>query len=302
VRDLAAQVTARATTPYDKAKAIEGYLSTLRYTFRIEPPPFQSHGVDHFLFTLRGGYSEYFASAMAVMLRSVGVPARLATGYSTGDKVADKDIYLVTDSHSHGWVEVFFPEYGWIPFEPTPGKSIPQVGAPPGDAEAMLGEPAQRLDECDEDPEDCDEFGLGFAPQGAHRGGALWGLQGLLLVLVWLLSALGSVVLLGGGGWLFWRRYMMLTTEPGLVFRRLCLLGALSSAGPLAHQTPFQYRERLGEVLPAHRSQVSAIVDTYVRTLYGRKALTQQDRDGLSQAWLTLRMPLLLRVLRRRNP
>ena len=67
---------------------------------------------------------------MAVMLRAVGVPARLATGYATGDKVADKDIYLVTDSHSHAWVEVFFPGYGWIPFEPTPGKSLPAVPVP----------------------------------------------------------------------------------------------------------------------------------------------------------------------------
>ncbi|MEK7815059.1 MAG: transglutaminase domain-containing protein, partial [Chloroflexota bacterium] len=94
VRDLAAQLTAQAKTPYDKAKAVEDYLSTWTYTLQVEPPPYNAHGVDHFLFTLRAGYSEYFGSSMVVLLRSVGVPARLATGYATGDKVADQDIYL----------------------------------------------------------------------------------------------------------------------------------------------------------------------------------------------------------------
>ena len=119
VRNLASDVTYREDSPYEKAKAIEEYLSSFPYTLIVDPPPFDADGVDHFLFTLRQGYSEYFASAMTVMLRSVGIPARLATGYTTGDKVLGEDIYVVTDSHSHGWVEAYMPGYWWIPFEPT---------------------------------------------------------------------------------------------------------------------------------------------------------------------------------------
>ena len=63
---------------------------------------------------------------MAVMLRSLGVPARLAVGYTSGDEV-DSELYAVTDSHSHAWVEVYMPGFSWIPFEPTPGKRLPAV-------------------------------------------------------------------------------------------------------------------------------------------------------------------------------
>jgi transglutaminase-like putative cysteine protease len=301
VRDLATQLTAQAKTPYDKAKAIEGHLSTWHYTLKVEPPPYNADGVDHFLST-KAGYSEYFGSAMAVMLRSVGVPARLATGYATGDKVADKDIYLVTDSHSHAWVEVFFPGYGWIPFEPTPGKSLPAVPVPGSESLADIsGDEGQRADECAEDLEDCEEFGLG-ATLNAGRGEELSRIQKLLRLLLWLLPALGLGLFLVGGGWLFWRRYMMLPPDPEVAFRRLALLGALSSAGALSHQTPFQYRARLEEVLPAHRNQVSDIVDSYVRTVYGRKTLTHEEQDRLASAWQALRLPLLMRILRRRNP
>ena len=109
MRNLASDLTYRADSPYEKAKAIEKYLSSFPYTLIVDPPPFDADGVDHFLFTLRQGYSEYFASAMTVMLRSVGIPARLATGYTTGDKVLGEEIYVVTDSHSHGWVEAYIP-------------------------------------------------------------------------------------------------------------------------------------------------------------------------------------------------
>ena len=96
----------------------------------MEPPAFDKDGVDHFLFTLKEGYSEYFGSSMSVLLRTVGVPARLAVGYTTGDRIGDQDIFAVTDSHSHAWVEVYFPGFGWIPFEPTPGEALPSVYQP----------------------------------------------------------------------------------------------------------------------------------------------------------------------------
>ena len=64
---------------------------------------------------------------MAVMLRTLDIPTRLSVGYTTGDRVEDKAIFAVKDSHSHAWLEVYFPRYGWIPFEPTPGQSLPGI-------------------------------------------------------------------------------------------------------------------------------------------------------------------------------
>ncbi|HLE02634.1 MAG TPA: transglutaminase-like domain-containing protein, partial [Dehalococcoidia bacterium] len=124
VRQLAARVTWGRQSAYEKALAIQNYLRNLTYRQDIEAPPPGADGVDHFLFISRTGYSQYFASAMVVMLRSVGVPARLAVGfvsdeYDTYDP--EGPVYVVRDSHAHAWVEVFFPEYGWVEFEPTPG-------------------------------------------------------------------------------------------------------------------------------------------------------------------------------------
>ena len=109
VRDRGAEWTAGQETPYDKAKAIEDNLRQFTYTTFVDPPAFNADGVDHFLFNLGEGYSEYFASTMTVLLRSQGVPARLATGYTTGEMV-EEDTYLVRDSNAHAWVEVYFPK------------------------------------------------------------------------------------------------------------------------------------------------------------------------------------------------
>ena len=101
---MALELTAQADTPFDRAAAIEAYLETYPYTHEIDPPPFDADGVDYFLFDLKKGYSEYFASSMTVLLRAAGIPARLATGYTPGTQV-DEDTFLVRDNDSHGWVE-----------------------------------------------------------------------------------------------------------------------------------------------------------------------------------------------------
>jgi transglutaminase-like putative cysteine protease len=297
VRDLATRLTAQSSTPYDKAKAIEAYLKTLTYSLEIEPPPYRADGVDHFLFTSRRGYSEYFASSMTVLLRASGVPARLAVGYTVGDKVPDHDIYIVADSHSHAWVEVFFPRYGWVPFEPTPGKSLP-AAVPPvsGSASSSTGEEGN-LDEFGDEDED-----LEFPFLGVAAPPPLSLIDRLRQALPWALVALVVVTMAVGAGWLLWQRYMVPSTNPEVAFRHLALLGALGSVGLMPHQTPFQYREQLSQALPSHGNQLSVIVDAYVRHLYGRKEMADQDRDRLAQAWLEVRGPLLLRVLRRRNP
>ena len=78
--------------------------------------------VDYFLF-IQKGYCDYFGTVMAIMLRSVGVPARLATGYLPGSYDYGRQRYEVSERDGHAWTEVYFPPYGWIEFEPTPGKA-----------------------------------------------------------------------------------------------------------------------------------------------------------------------------------
>jgi hypothetical protein len=130
-------LTASATTPYAQAKAIESYLRTLSYNDAIPAPPAGRDPLEYFLFDLRQGYCDYYATAMATMLRVVGVPARAVSGYAEGTFDPEKGLYLVTERDAHTWVEVFFPEYGWIEFEPTAGES--SLERPSGAASLDVG-------------------------------------------------------------------------------------------------------------------------------------------------------------------
>jgi hypothetical protein len=136
VKQLAIQLTATQPTPYDRVRAIEQYLrSTYSYTTDVPYPPANQDLADYFLFDLREGYCDYYASAMVVLARAAGIPARLAIGYATGTYNLNSGRFIVTQADSHSWVEVYFPGVGWVPFEPTAarpeinrsGQPVPQV-------------------------------------------------------------------------------------------------------------------------------------------------------------------------------
>lgn len=116
--------TAGATTRYDKARAIEAYIRNFDYDLNVEPPPLDADIVDYFLFTVQRGYCDYSATAMTVMLRAVGVAARYASGFGMGEYDFAQNAYVVTAKNAHAWVEVYFPGYGWVEFEPTPIERI----------------------------------------------------------------------------------------------------------------------------------------------------------------------------------
>ncbi|MFC4943477.1 transglutaminase TgpA family protein [Pseudonocardia sp. GCM10023141] len=121
VIDMAQQAVAGTATRFDKAMALQNFFTgpSSGFTYSLQTKP--GDGDDalvEFLTTGRSGYCEQFASAMAVMLRTVGVPARVAVGF-TGGK-ADGDVRSVSTSDAHAWVEAWFPQHGWITFDPTP--------------------------------------------------------------------------------------------------------------------------------------------------------------------------------------
>ena len=117
---LAEEITARSSNEYDRAASIELYLKThYAYTLDLTGPP-QRDPLAYFLFVRRAGHCEYFASAMAVMLRAVGIPSRYVTGFLPGEYNDVGGDYIVRASDAHSWVEVYFPDYGWLTFDPTP--------------------------------------------------------------------------------------------------------------------------------------------------------------------------------------
>jgi hypothetical protein len=117
---LARQIASGSSNNYDKAANIERYLKTrLGYTLDLTGPP-TADPLAYFLFVRRAGHCEYFASAMTVMLRSLEIPARYATGFLPGQFNDLGGDYIVRASDAHAWVEAYFPGYGWITFDPTP--------------------------------------------------------------------------------------------------------------------------------------------------------------------------------------
>ncbi len=120
VRKLAKDITKDKYNNYDKAKAIETYLSD-NYPYTLTPgnAPRKKDFVDYFLFDGKKGYCTYYASAMTVLLRCIDIPARYVEGYILPPETDKKGIYNVTNQQAHAWVEVYFEGFGWIPFEPT---------------------------------------------------------------------------------------------------------------------------------------------------------------------------------------
>jgi transglutaminase-like putative cysteine protease len=129
-RDLALDITQNAATVYDQVIAVRDYLQTT-YPYDYFPPPQapNTDSVDNFLFVDQRGVCEHFVSAMVVMLRSLGIPSRLVAGYGTGTYNPFTGFYEVHASDAHAWVEVYFPVYGWVSFDPTPGwTGSPETG------------------------------------------------------------------------------------------------------------------------------------------------------------------------------
>ena len=124
VTALARELTASEPTPYDRALAIEHYLRGYDYTLALPAPPPNRDVVDYFLFDLRKGYCDYYATAMVVLARAAGLPARLVVGYAAGSHVPGSAQYGVTQADAHSWAEVYFAGIGWIEFEPTAGQPL----------------------------------------------------------------------------------------------------------------------------------------------------------------------------------
>ena len=120
IPELAQKITASATSNYARARAIESYLQqNLGYTLQL-PGRTEADPLANFLFDRKKGHCEYFASTMAVMLRSLGIPARVVNGFRGGEFNDLNGSYILRSRDAHSWVEVYFPEYGWATFDPTP--------------------------------------------------------------------------------------------------------------------------------------------------------------------------------------
>jgi transglutaminase-like putative cysteine protease len=186
---LATRLASDAATPYDFSVAIERYLSTRNGFVYDEHPAASRFPLQTFLVSKRG-YCQQFAGSMALLLRMGGVPARVATGFTTGSYDAASHQYVVSDLDAHAWVEAWFPRYGWVRFDPTPGSAPARAGG--GLLPALRAGKAKRAQPGSR--RNSNAAGAGAVAGVHHHGGGGVPLAGLIAAVIALLAAVVVVL------------------------------------------------------------------------------------------------------------
>jgi len=306
VKDLALRLTQRASNEYDKARAIEDYLRTLKYGASSSTPGFNQDRVDYFLFETKTGHSDHFASAMAVMLRSVGVPARLVSGYGPGVSAKEEAYFTVREGDQHSWTEVYFPALGWVEFEPSPIYPL----RPRGLAELMglaAGLGGDALEGTLPDETMSQNTGSGENGEEDSGGGRLPGGEGLrpipLLPTASSLSTKGALLIVltalwAIGLWALWRRLFLRLPHPELAYQRMYGMAGLLGMAQLHGQTPMEYGNILAALIPETRDDISVICESFCKVRYGRTPLSRREQWQLRQAWDRVRKAMVQYSLR----
>ncbi len=300
VRDLARQLANGQNGPYAIADATERYLRTAyTYATTVPEPPANTDVTDFFLFTTKQGYCEYYATAMTVLMRANGIPARVVNGYLPGIRQADGR-WLSRESQAHAWVEVYFPSHGWITFDPTPRPDVPPIQRGPTTAPAPVPTPmpAPAPDAAvpgvapTPTPNPADDPAQLTRPDGAENGPRInpWWLFGPLLALL-----LGGVVAAAVAWW--WLAPLRgLRLGARWYFRLQRSAGLLGVRQPQA-ATPYELAEALGERLPAARGAATVIAHRYAEEQYAGRLETAWDEHWLRRAWEALRADALRTAL-----
>jgi hypothetical protein len=282
VRNLSKSLTANATTPYDKVMAINKYLAKIPYDASIKGPPSGADPVEYFLFSQKSGFCLYYASAMATMLRSVGVPSRLVVGYLPGEPGEKVGAYLLKDKDYHAWPQVYFTGYGWVDLEATPGGSDSGVAIETpwvsGEAIAQFPEwevwqtyPLQPLDGS-------------FMPIAASApkektpgNGAFFFADelGMALVIIFagmlILLIIVSPVLAVRTSFNRWLWHVDRDKLASLAYDKMCNLAARVDLGPRPQQTPLEFAGALSAEFPEQSVAFYHVARTYVENKFGRR-------------------------------
>jgi len=333
-RELARQIAADLDTSYDIAAAITDYLRThIRYSETVPPLPLRAAGrgerggqelLDWFLFDLHQGFCNYYASAEVILLRSLGIPARLAVGFAQGERQARSNTYLVRQYDSHAWPEVYFPDVGWIEFEPTAsqsplsrslGESQPTRTAP-GDTERGHRDRLEELLALEGDPLSESSAAAALSSRTALVSRALFLALGLILItLAWRRRRQRGLpplpVLLEASLRRFdlqppaaLRRWALCATLPPLVCAYLELNYALVRLGtsPDPADTPAERAAALARLLPTAADSAQRLLAEYHATIYsprpGNLHIAQQTARAIRNLswrvrirWLIIRRP-----------
>ena len=291
VMELARDLTRDSLSPYEKARAIETYLRTYEYELDLPAPSRNRDLVDNFLFDLKKGYCDYYASAMVVLARAAGVPARLAIGYTRGEYDPEQQSFVVTEENAHSWPEIYFEGLGWVPFEPT-------VAQP-------------EINRADLNQDQRSDFNPEFQGPGAVRG-----VDELLLFLgngswsQWLgWSLLGILGVLSA--WYSLDRLVLRLVPPSRalakLIQRLYRQGTHLGVQPQMSETPYEYtavlehriatiqgRSRWAASLEDLRASIRILTEQYVQSRYSPTPPAADKTRQIIKLWPGLARKLIL--------
>jgi len=321
VSDLAEQLTTGAESGYEQALALQNFFRDGSFTYDANVAPGHSgNRIEEFLSTRRG-YCEQFAGTFAAMARSLGLPARVAVGFTVGEADPDDpDLYVVRGKHAHAWPEVHLPGVGWVAFEPTPGRGAPGAQNYTGVAEnqaigAFEAAPAEDSPDLDsalapEAPIDFDSLlppdslGTGDvqAEAGDDGGGLAWGawiailapsLAVLLFLLVPPFKKLRNQ-----------RRFLRTTGNRGkirLLWAETVESLALITMTPRPDETYVEFARRAIEQVPLHSPDLRQLGELAAAATFAPTEPSDRNQ-WLARTWsLSVRAEVNFRVSRRQR-
>jgi Transglutaminase-like enzymes, putative cysteine proteases len=284
VSKLAGEITSSADNDYDRAKAIEAYLSK-NYIYTLEPGdiPENRDFVDYFLFDSKEGYCTYYASAMTILVRSIGIPARYVEGYILPSKPVSGNIYEVTNKEAHAWVEVYFEGFGWIPFEPTSPypQSFNNVSKETSNKEEVVTEQTQVKENNQVKPDiksnnpsedlPTENIDNGVKVQKAPFINGFIIIFSILLLWILCFSAIKQRI--------FFYRLQKLSLQEGVIKIYKYFLRALSVQGlkMKSGETPLMYAKRIDDALEFETLKFETITDIFNKACYSNSPIDKEE-------------------------
>jgi len=285
-----------ARTPYDLAVAMVDLMhddTQFAYQSDISGLDCGGRGVVECFAHLRQGFCQYYASAAAVLLREAGIPTRFVQGFLPGERSPD-GTEIVRNSGSHAWIEVYFPGFGWVMFDPTGGGLAQNAPSLPAGQPVVRPSPTPIRSPGSDDERDPTRPRASVPPGGGGASGGPGDPGSAPFVFI-------GVLLAAAVGWLAFAAYRRGPREatPDSAWRSVTGTARRLGFGPRPTQTVYEYSTALGEVLPNVRPELETVARAKVEVAYGRAELGADRLRAIRAATGRLRVGLLRLVLRR---
>lgn len=295
VLDLTDELVRDKKTSYEKILAIQDYLQT-SFTYTLKPPytPISRDFVDYFLFDLEEGYCTYFASAMAVMGRAAGLPTRYVEGFIMPTLPNPRGIYEVKKLNGHAWVEVYFPQVGWLPFDPTPPGALRESTGQQVVSDSYINDPYWEWEEeMDEEVQDIyipdlsniDNQGSSVSREVLMMRIALFAL--LIIVGLTLMFTAGLSLRYK----LYWKgiKKLPLQEQFHILYKEILWILKLYGSPIKQGETPYSYARRVDEWMVNQAGSMMDVSSILISSEFGGRELNSEDLELIQGVYKDLK-------------